>query len=229
MTLADCEGLSAQILEAGGFDGSPNPWQIVECLKQFDVRYGEPGARPRVEPKGDRWKIILDPSARPESQALTALHEASHVLNASNGIRDTEQHAWWTALALMFPRPEFRARRRRHGWAVDELLGYYPWSSHEACARRIVMMERALLWVWDAIGPRPRRYLVVSPECRWACTEPTPVEIDALHGALEDRCAVEPLGGVRAWAVEDPPWVRVLCLSDLEVVLPQVRRASAWP
>lgn len=218
MTLADCEGLAARILEDGRWDGSPNPWEIVD-RPGFDVAYGEPGCRSRVEAIDDGWRIVLDPAARPTSQAVTALHEASHVLNVSAGIDDTEQHAWWTALALMFPRTEFLQRRKRHGWAVDELLAYYPWSSNEACARRIVMMETAVLWVWDAEGPVTRRYSVVSPSWRWRMSRPTPIEQEAMDAALAERRVVEPIGGVRAWPVVDPPWVRVLCLSDAEVLV----------
>ena len=220
MTLQDCEGLGAQVIEAGGFDGSPNPWEIVDFL-ELGVRYGEAGQKPRVDADGDGWRITLDPSARPESQAMSLLHEAAHVLNRSNGIVDTEQHAWWTALSMMFPRPEFRSRRREVGWAVESLLAWYPWSSHEACARRIVMMELAVLWVWDAEGPRRRRYSVVSPSWRWPMERPTDVEREAMHAALEDRCAVEPIGGVRAWPVIDPPWTRILCLSDGDVLMGQ--------
>lgn len=209
------------VLERGEFGDAPDPWEIVDWLG-FDVRYGAPRCRPCVEEHGDRWRIVLDPVARTESQAITALHEAAHVLNASNGIRDTEQTAWWTALCLAMPRPGFRARMRRHGWAVDELRKHYPCVSHEACARRVVMLETAVLWIWDAIGPCRRRYPVVSPGWRWQTRRPTPIELEALEASLTDRCPVEPIGGVRAWCVEDPPWVRVLCLSDGEVLLSQV-------
>lgn len=40
--------------------------------------------------------------------------------------------------------------------------------------------------------------------------------------ALAERAPVELVGGVRAWTAIDGEWVRVLCLSDGEVLLPSV-------
>ena len=83
-------------------------------------------------------------------------------------------------------------------------------------ARRFVMTEPCRLWVWDR-EPRRRKYPIMSHLWRWPGRLELDVEQEAMLGAVADG-ACEPIGGVRAWRVDRPPYSRVLCLTDAEAV-----------
>lgn len=94
----------------------------------------------------------------------------------------------------------------------------FPHASHEAIARRIVSLSDSMhLWVVD-LAPSPGSYRVLSPGWRWRSGAPTRLEREAIDLATTDGVA-EPVGGVRAWRVDDDPYERVLCLADGEVLL----------
>lgn len=215
----ECEGIAADLLDGAGVSFPINPWELVIRLG-IGIAYGPPGARPHARHNGRRWSIYVDPLDRPERQALALLHEVAHVLLVQNMLPNNEANAWLLGNALLFPRREFIAMRRT--MTVDQIAAAHPWASHEAAARREVALTSAsVLWVCDK-GPRPRTYRVTSPGWRWPLREPTTIERETISAAFEARERVELVGGVRAWCVEDPPWVRVLCLSDGEALMSQV-------
>lgn len=204
------ETVAAQIVEVAKYDPSTDPFAIPKSMG-LRVGLGRRGCQATVW----RDEVIVDPAARPVRQRFDAIHETIHLVYEAQGEDPSEQLVNATTCATLCPRAPFLAAMRRHGWAPELLAADFPWASQETLARRIVSLRPAVLWVWD-VGPRRRRYRVASPEWHWPARRPLPVELEAMEGALEDRCAVEPIGGVRAWPVVDGEWVRVLCLSDAE-------------
>jgi hypothetical protein len=229
MSYQDCEGLAQHELERLGLYGRINPWDVAAGYPDVDVVWGKPGERPSLENDGDgTYTIRLDPSERRERIGLALLHELAHVLLEIHGITNDDEHAWWLACALLLPRDEV-LRARRRGASVDELVALHPNASHEAVGRRLVALGTSLiLWVHDVEPALRRPYKVVSPGWRWAARRPCEIELEAMREAYESLSAVELVGGVRAWAVVDRPWVRVLCLSDGEVLLPEIAGPRAW-
>lgn len=226
MSIQDCEGLAAYELDRLGIGSPVDPWDVVAAYDDVTVTWGEPGVRPHVEAHGDgTYTIMLDPAERRERVGLALLHELAHILLDAHGVENDEQHAWWLACAMLLPRDDM-LRARRRGATVEELVAAHTWASHEAVARRLVTMSSSsILWVHD-IAPHHRApYKVVSPGWRWNRRRPTALEVETMGYALEERAAVELVGGVRAWPVIDDEWVRVLCLADAEVLLGHVSRS----
>lgn len=231
MSLADAEGIAAAVLDELGLEAPIHPGQIAYGL-DVDVLDGPPGTRPRVELRDDRWTVWLDPLERPERRAMALCHELGHLLAARAGLGWGDAVAWWIGIALLLPRDDFQRARRRLGRDdVATLAAASPWTSHEVVGRRIVMLEPTRrLWVWDREGPRPRRYAVEGPAWRWPRpAEPLPVELEALEAAFIEHAAVEPIGGVRAWRVDDGSWVRLLCLADGETIAPTAHVERVYP
>lgn len=211
------ETVAAQIINATGYFSSEDPFRM---LKRMGLRVGV--GKPGCEATVHRNTVILDATQRRERQRFDAVHEAVHLVYRAQGERCSEKLVNATTCATLCPRDAFLRSLRRHGWTPEALAADFPWVSQETLARRIVSVRCAVLWVWDVAGARRRRYSVISPEWRWPVKTPLPVELEAMHAALADRCAVEPIGGVRAWPVIDGVFVRVLCLSDGEALLGQV-------
>jgi hypothetical protein len=222
---AECEGLAAYILERGGWGPQVNPWAVIDAFR-VRVEYGEPGERPHCEWRDARWVIVVDPLERPQRQGLAALHELAHLLLDANGITNDEEHAWWLSTALLLPR-DVMLRARRRGATIEDIVREHPDASHEAVARRIVAMASSLIvWVWDVAPSERKPYRVISPGWRWALRAPCELEWGAMREARSSGSPIEPVGGVRAWAVTDLPWIRIFCLSDAEVLLPSVTRGK---
>lgn len=223
MSFLECEGLARYELERLEMSAPIDPWEVVAGYEGVQVVWGGPGQRPHLQTHGDgTYTIVLDPSERPTRVALALLHELAHILLDLHNIQNDEKHAWWLAGALLLPR-EAMLRALARGDTVETIARDNPCASHEAVARRLVAMSSSsVLWVHD-VAPQPRRpYKVVSPGWRWQTRRPTPLEQEAMQCALEERCTVEIVGGVRAWTVADDPWLRVLCLSDAEVLMRQL-------
>lgn len=215
MDRAELEGIAARALDDVG---RTSPVDLFELARDygFEIRFSE-------EASICGNVIHVDPSLRPERQRWDAGHELAHALIEEAGLdADDEQAVQYLTGALLFPWIDFRAQVRRVGrdpWKLKEL---HPLASHEAIARRIVAAcGPAVLWVWD-LGPGERDeniYKVVTPGWRWPYRRPAAIEWEALRAALENGAApVEPIGGIMAWAVIEPPRRRVLCLSDGEVL-----------
>lgn len=174
--------------------------------------------------------IHVDQSQRPERQRRHVGHELAHALLEDAGLDpEDERAADYLAAAMALPWSEFRRDVRlvgRNPWLLKER---HPLASHEAIARRIIeVCDPGVLWVWD-LGPGPRDenlYKIISPGWRWPLRDPTPIERSAMQGALDaGGKPSEPIGGILAWAVVEPPRRRVLCLSDGDVLLSAYRRA----
>lgn len=215
----DVEGLAAELLDEGGFGDCPDPWKLIASFGARVVR-ARPGERPHAERRVDGgWDLVVHANERPERVAATAVHELAHPLLVKADLTNDEAHAWRLTGALMLPRAAFLRRVRACGGQVERVAAAYPHVSHEMLARRIVDLgEGRILHVWD-VEPAENHYRVVSPGWRWHLRQPTPIEHETMTTALEARAAVELVGGVRAWCVQDAPWLRVLCLSDGEVVM----------
>lgn len=210
------ETVAAQIVAATNYDPTEDPFRILKRMG-LEVGLGRRGCQATVF----RDEVIVDPSARPVRQRFDAIHEAVHLVYEAQGEDPSERLVNATTCATLCPRQPFLSALRHYGWAPDQLAHAFPWVSQETLARRIVSLRPAVLWVCD-VRPRRRLYRVISPEWQWPVRRPLPVEAEAMDAALEDRCAVEPIGGVRAWPVVDGEWVRVLCLSDAEALLPSL-------
>ena len=221
MRFADVEGLAADLLDSGDFGDFPNPWEIVTAFGARVVR-GQPGERAHPERRsGGGWDLVVDCTGREERIATTAVHELAHLLLQSHGLPNDEPHAWRLTGALILPRSAYLRSLRQVFGAVDQLVARYPLASHELLARRAVeLFDARVLHVWD-VEPHWRRNCVVSSGWRWR-RDPTAIELEAMQCALEERAPVEPIGGVRAWPVIDGAHVRILCLSDGEVLMTQV-------
>ena len=214
------------MLDHLGFErDAVSPWRLADALG-VSVQLGAPGTRPHVVAwRASGWAVVLDPAERKERQAAALLHELAHLVNQRAGLEyrglrhaERERLAWWTGLSLLWPRAFFGRVRRAVGGRLEEVAPAHPWSSHEAAMRRLTMIEPARVWVWDVEGPKTRRYAVDSPGLRWPSRRPMAVESEAMEAARQQAGACEPIGGVRAWAVADPPWLRVVCVSDAEAV-----------
>lgn len=212
----EAEGLAAEVVEATQYEPYEDPY-VVPHRMGLRVMAGRSGVQPTAAGK----IILIDPSVRAPKRRFDAIHEALHLVRRARREPDPERLINAATAAVLCPREPFHRALRRHGWIVEALATEFPFVSQETIARRVVSMRCAVLWVWD-VAPEPRRYRVISPGWRWPLREPTPVECEAMDAALADRCAVEPIGGVRAWPVIDGPWTRVLCLSDGETLLSQV-------
>lgn len=220
MSFQDCEGLARHELERLDISAPVDPWDIVASYEGVQVAWGRPGDRPHLEEHGDgTYTIVLDPSERPERIGLALLHEFAHILLDLHGIQNDDEHAWWLACAMLLPRPDvLRALRRGH--TVEQIVAFHTHASHEAVGRRLVAMASSkVLWVHDVEPTRRRPYKVVSPGWNWRRHQPTSLEHETMQCALDERAPVELVGGVRAWPVIDGKWVRVLCLSDAEVLI----------
>lgn len=214
----ECEGIARAILDESAEPFPVNPWRLLARLG-IRTEYGRPGEHPHPRWDGERWTVYLDPSDRPVRQAAVALHELGHVLLQAHGTPNTEANAWLIAGALLLPRDEV-LRAQRRGVPAERIACLSPWASQEMAARRLVAMgESLVLWVHDVAPEHRQPYRVVSPGWRWPLRQPTSLEREAMDAALEGDCAVEVASGVRAWTATDPPWVRVLCLSDGEALI----------
>jgi hypothetical protein len=208
MSYEDCEGIAQHELDRLGLGGHIDAWDIVAGYEGVSVEWGVPGGRPHLEDHGNgRFTIVVDRTERHTRVQLALLHELAHVLLDVHGVKNDDEHAWWLGCALLLPREDV-LRARRRGATV---------------ARRLVALSTsAVLWVHD-VEPRYRDpYRVVSPGWRWSLHTPSPLEHEAMTEAFAARRSIEVVGGVRAWVAIDEPWVRVLCLSDAEVLLPTI-------
>lgn len=225
MSYQDCEGLAAHVVERGGWATPIDPWRVAASFK-VRVDAGVPGQRPCLSERDGRPVIVVDPAERPERLGLAVLHELAHLLLEAHGLPNDDEHAWWLALAILLPRDEV-LRARRRGATVEQIVAFHTHASHEAVGRRLVALSpSSVLWVWDVAPAMQKPYKVVSPGWRWRTREPTEPEREAMAAALSEGAPVEYVGGVRAWTAIDGEWVRVLCLSDAEVLLPHVSSAA---
>lgn len=211
--LIEAEGWARQIVEASRYEPHEDPFRIVHRLGLRVMT-----ARISVQPTVMGRTVIVDRATRPVKQRFDAVHEAIHVVLRARGAADPEPLVNAITAATLCPREPFLVALRRHGWAPERLASVFPYVSQETLARRIVSLRPAILWVQD-VAPQRRLYPVVSGEFRWPFRRPTTLERQAMDEALTDRRLVEPVPGVRAWPVLDPPYVRVLCLSDCESLL----------
>lgn len=213
MDRAELEGIATRELEDWG-GGSPIDLFDLARDSGFELRFEGP---PRIVGN----VIYVDPSVRPEKQRWDVGHELSHALLREARIPDTEDAVQYLTGALALARIDFLRDVRQVGRHPFKLKARHPLVSHEAIGRRIVALcDPCVLWVWDS-GPRENRYKVVSPGWRWPLRDPTALELRAMNDALVAGAEqpVEPMGGVIAWAVVDPPWTRRLCLADGDVLL----------
>lgn len=227
MSYQDCEGLAARELDRLGLEGPINPWDVIAGYEErVRVAWGPPRERPRLDEHEDgTWTITLDESERPERVGLALLHELAHILLKLNGIENDDEHAWWLACALLLPRPDM-LRWQCRGATPEEIVIRSRYASHEAVGRRLVALgESLILWVHDVEPNAKDPYRIVSPGWRWARWTPTALEQDTMNAARACVGPAEIVGGVRAWAAADPPWLRILCLSDGEVLLPEIAPA----
>lgn len=226
--MADAEGVAAAVLDELGLEPPIHPWHLAAALG-VTVVDGAPGDRARVEVQAGGWRVVLDPLERAERRATGLCHELGHLLGARAGLGWGEHVAWWIAAALLLPYGELRRLRRAHGRDIAAIAAASTWTSHELVGRRLLMVEPTLrLWVWDREGPRPDRYVVEGGGWRWPRPRaPLPVEVEALELAYAEGpgADVEPIGGVRAWRVDEGPWVRLLALADGEVLALQENHA----
>lgn len=234
MSVQDCEGLAARELDRIGLDAPIDPWDVVAAYEDVEVQWGPQGTRPHVEAhENGSYTITLDEAERPERVGMALLHELAHVLLRENAVQNDDDHAWWLACAMLLPR-EWMLRARRRGMTPEQIVAANTHASHEAVGRRLVALSESLiLWVHDVEPDDREPYRVVSPGWRWALWTPTAIEQEAMDAARAARGPIEIVGGVRAWVAADPPWLRLLCLADGEVVLPtiarQIRRGRLAP
>lgn len=220
----DVEGLAAEVLDRHDIDEPVSPWEVTAALGVRVIGGGR-GTKPRLEWRADEdeYVAIVDEHERMGRLGAAVLHELAHLLLRLHRLPNDEDHAWRLAAAMLLPRDHFLRQYRRARGRLEELAGVFPHASNEMIARRLVGLSDSLhLWVWD-VAPERRRYRVLSPGWQWHSRRPTPLELEAMELALEERRAVEPVGGVRAWPVLDDPYERVLCLADGEVLLGTVR------
>lgn len=216
MSWPEWEGIAASHLDAAGIGSPVDPWLIAWSL-DLEVRTGPPGWSCFDKAAGI---IYVDPDDRVERQGFTVAHECAHLLLDEHGARNTEAAANGLASCLMLPHADFGRDSRRLGGDLFALRDLHSWASHEAIARRLVSMSPSVAWVWDVEGPRRGRYSLVTPGLKWAHRRPTRVELDALEGALKSKEPVEAIGGVRAWPVLEPGFVRVISVSAMDALMP---------
>lgn len=213
---AELEGIATRTLEEVG---RAAPVDLIELARDygFEIRFSQ-----EASIVGN--VIHIDPSLRPERQRWHAGHELAHALLADAGLDPKDEPAAeYLTGALLLPWIDFLRDVRQVGRDPWKLKERHPLASHEALARRIVAVcGPAVLWVWD-LGPGKEDeslYKVVTPGWRWPVREPTPIERETMHAALDvGGNPVEIASGVMAWAVVEPPRARVLCLADAEMLL----------
>lgn len=215
MSWPEWEGVAAGHLEAANIGAPVDPWLVAWSL-DLKVKAGPRGAGGYL--CLERATIYVDPDERIERQGFRIAHECAHAILIDAGMSDHERACDAVASCLMLPRIDFMRDRRRTGGCLLGLRELHPWASCEAIARRMLSVEHGIAWVWDVEGPRRRLYKIVSPGLRWALREPTPIEWEALRGALETGEPCEPRGGVRAWPIVEPGFVRVVSVAAFDVL-----------
>lgn len=216
MERADLEGLAAGVIDDWG---KGPPVDLLELARDLGFQIRDD---PDAAVCGN--VIYCDPSQRPERQRWDVGHELSHVILEDAGIPDTHDAVQYLTSCLLLPRIDFLRDVRQVGSNPFRLKERHPHASHEAIARRIVAVMPSVLWVWDRSDETESIYKVVTHGWRWPLQTPTPVERDAMRAA-EDAVPGEPVelvGGVIAWRIDDPPWRRILCLADGDVLLGKI-------
>lgn len=211
---AEWEGLAARFLGETRIGTPVDPWLVAWAL-DLEVRTAPPGWSCLDKTQGI---IYVDPDDRVQRQGFTVVHECAHLLLAEAGLPNTEHAANCLASCVALPWIDFGRDVRRTDGDLYALAELHPWASHEAIARRRVSMSPLVAWVWDVEGPRRQRYSIVSPGYRWPHEDPTPHEMDALLGALETREPVTSIGGVTAWPIVEPGYVRVISVAALDAL-----------
>lgn len=186
------------------------------CIRmKLDVRVGPEGLRPTVLGR----TIFVAPEDPPERQRFATSHELAHLLLRERGMADTEWNVNWLASALLHPREWFLERLAARRWDLAALREDCPWSSYEAIGRRVVNLERAVLWVCDR-GPGARRASRSRSRSVAAALErPTPIE----RAVVRDAAATlrpQRRDGIGAWPLPRPDrsWLRVVSLARADAL-----------
>jgi hypothetical protein len=215
MDRPELEGLAGRTLDEVGHGAPVDLFEVAQDCG-FEIRHAAEAAI-----VGN--VIYVDPSQRPERQRWLAGHELSHALLQDAGLSDDEPSVQYLTGALLLPWIDFARDLRQIGCHPFRLKERHHHASHEAIARRIVVLRPSILWVWDFDPAGTENlYKVVSHEWQWPLAEPTPIEWSAMRAALSHRVTcgpVEPVGGIVAWSVVEERYTRVLCLSDGDVLL----------
>lgn len=216
MWMGEAEGLAAMIRDQAGYSTPTiDPWELAADL-EVGVEYGPRSRRSNLRREAGRWVARLDPSEPARRQATQLAHEIGHALAIRYGLPNTERVAWRLACALLLPRDDFETMLRASGGWVHPIVEASPFVSHELVARRFVGLRSSYVLRVEDVAPQRRRYTVASDG--WRCPpDLLPTEADALAIALDSRSPVEPVGGVRAWTVEEGAHVRAFVLSDGDV------------
>lgn len=214
-TTETLEAIATEVLNEAGLGGAVDAYRLCAAAR-LRVVLGEPGAKAAIV--GSR--IFVDPLDPIERQRFAAAHELSHLLLRERGIRDTEWRVNWLASALIHPRAWFEERLTARGWDLAELRIDCPYSSWEAIGRRVVNLQRAVLWTCDR-GPEGRKsYRVRSLGVPRKLETPTPIEWSLVRDAA---ATLEPhrTDAVGAWPLPLPDRgrLRVICLGRADALL----------
>lgn len=202
------EGIAHEYLsEAGQGDGPVDSYRLCARAK-LRVVLGEPGAKAALVGR----LIFVDPNDPPERQRFAAAHELAHRILRERGLPDDEWSVNWLASALIHPRAWFLARLAARGWDLAGLREDCPWSSYEAIGRRVVNVERAVLWVCDRgpDGTSSRRVRSAGIDPRLA--RPTAIERRLVKHAA-DRLEPQQERRVGAWPLPLPARDRLRVVS----------------
>lgn len=192
-----------------------SPWKLAADLG-VRVEEGQPGERASIRQVDGEWVATIDPALSVRRQGTLLAHECAHPVAQRFGLPGDDATAWRIAAALLLARDDFvRDLRASNGW-VEPIVERNPYVSHELVARRAVALHESMILRVIDVTPRRHSYVVTSLGWRWKVAA-TSAERVAIQEALEHG-ASEPLGGVRAWRVVDGDFVRILCLSDGEVL-----------
>lgn len=212
MLTARLEAIADETLRAAGLSAPIDAYDLCRW-KGLRVVMGPAGTRPMLV--GD--VIVVNGSDPVERRRFAAAHEFSHRVLRERGIDDTEFRVNWLASALLHPQEWFADRLAARGWDLAALRVECPYSSHEAIARRIVNIRKAVLWVCDrsATGARTSRRTWSRGVQRRLAENPTTIERNAVQEAAAWRVP-RSRGAVRAMPLERGGALRVICLSQAD-------------
>lgn len=200
------------LVEAGMGDGAVDAYKLAKWAR-CTVRIGRPGMRPLLLGR----TIIVAPEDPPERQRFATAHELSHLLLRERSIRDTEWRTNWLASALLHPREWFLERLASRGWDLAGLKIDCPFSSYEAIGRRVVNLDRAVLWVCDRAPSGRSSYRVCSQGLKQRLARPTSIEWTAVKEAAR---TLEPVqtAALGAWPLPKAERLRVLSLARADAL-----------
>lgn len=155
-------------------------------------------------------EILIDEHMRTERRAFGIGHELGHWLQRRHGLPDTEHGANYLASAVLLPRDDFERDLRRCGWDLLRLRSLHRWASFEACARRIVALREARVFVFDRPlrGQKGPSWYSVP----WG-RSPSDEERIAAREAVSTGAPVEIRAGLTGWPVIQDDWLRAITLA----------------